>query len=417
MKKATLIIFLALTFFSCQKSKPDTLSEVKEQMVIPVVEALSSLNAAQRELYPNTKAIDFYDSIEDIVTIGKESFERTKSSSELFAIPDTLFYLVNFRKEKGFAILSANKQLSDDIYAITDNGSLSILDFQKAYEFFNTDNHNNSDSTITDIGELTVPSIILSGIFSDLVNDTDSLSPEPKTKVSFTTKYGPFVKTKWDQRKPFNDLTKPGCPAGCVAIATAQILVANKKSNTMSVNGKLCNWADLESVYNYQNPTYAGSLEAQIQAANFMKIIGDGKHCKIRYGEKGSSGYAEGAQRTFQALGYKDVDKHLGFGSKNQRIAKRIISHGKAVYLDGCKKGSSEGHAWVLDGYAKSSDGKEYYHINWGWKGTHDGYFSCGTFNTANRKYVDDEIDKNTSLTTSDDSNYTWTYRMVTYSL
>lgn len=59
MKKNTLIIFLALTFFSCQKSKPDTLSELKEQMVIPIAEALSSLNAAQHELYPNTKAIDF----------------------------------------------------------------------------------------------------------------------------------------------------------------------------------------------------------------------------------------------------------------------------------------------------------------------------------------------------------------------
>lgn len=48
-----------------------------------------------------------------------------------------------------------------------------------------------------------------------------------------------------------------------------------------------------------------------------------------------SSAYADGAHRTFENYGYTDVDKHLGFGSKKQKIADKILRGGRPVYLDG----------------------------------------------------------------------------------
>ena len=45
------------------------------------------------------------------------------------------------------------------------------------------------------------------------------------------------------------------------------------------------------------------------------------------------------------------------------------LSNSRPVYYSG--RNSSAGHAFVCDGY----DGSGYYHINWGWSGTSDGYF------------------------------------------
>ena len=40
---------------------------------------------------------------------------------------------------------------------------------------------------------------------------------------------------------------------------------------------------------------------------------------------------------------------------------------------------ASEGHAFVCDGY----DGKGFYHINWGWGGTADGYFRASVLDAS----------------------------------
>lgn len=47
------------------------------------------------------------------------------------------------------------------------------------------------------------------------------------------------------------------------------------------------------------------------------------------------------------------------------------------------------GHAWVCDGcrYALDSSGRlldGYLHVNWGWDGSSNGYFSCAPFDFAN---------------------------------
>ena len=56
------------------------------------------------------------------------------------------------------------------------------------------------------------------------------------------------------------------------------------------------------------------------------------------------------------------------------------------VYYSG--SGTDGGHAWVCDGY-RNSDSK--FHMNWGWSGVSNGYFTigalttpAGTFNSSN---------------------------------
>lgn len=404
-----------LLIFGCAKEINEQPIEEVSSEIIPVEEALDHLRNFLDLVSPNVKSSSIL--VSDVVSFGGSNIQ-TKSIGSI-DIPDTLMYIC--RVEDGYAILSANRRLSTVIYAYTANGEASTEDFENAYERIiatSTEDDPGDCEDFVDMGEEFVHWLILGDILLDYyqLKDIECEMDESLTK-SMATVYGPYVKTKWNQREPFNLICNPNGPVSCAATAAGQIVVANRVSKSLVFNGKTCSWDVLEGIYHYSDP-YAKCIdaEARSQAANFMKIIGDHDHCRIDYGTEASHGNAEGVQRAFQALGYKDVDKHVGFGSKNQGIAKRVIKNGKPIYLRG--QGGGAGHGWILDGYAIDSAGKEYYHINWGWNGKSDGYFSCGVFNPEKRIEMDATIDGNIdSNDIRSGRNYVRYYRMVTYSL
>ena len=289
------------------------------------------------------------------------------------------------------------------------------------------------DPYINDIGETFVPAIILSRVylgdlpinFSDDDEEAGDDNDEP-TRLYDTvvvSKVGPFLETKWTQWSPFNNfLNNKDIPAGCVAIATAQILAHNEVATKDSFDGHPYDWDLMKTVYNYRNIGGAGEPEAQELVSAFSKEVGKRENCRIRYKEGSSSGYADGAKRTFKNYGYKDVRKYLGFGKKKQEKVIAQLTYGLPVYIDGLDK-SWSGHAWVIDGFfvrniyyastGKLKEQERMFHCNWGWHGASDGYYSQGVFNTEDR-IDEDETD---TATSEYSHNYTWCYRPITYSL
>ena len=400
-----------LLIVGCAKETNEHAIENPSSEIIPVEEALSHLRDFLDLVSPNVKSSALQ--VSDVVAFGGCNVKS--KAIDGFDIPDTLMYIC--RVEDGYAVLPANRCQTANVYAYAANATVSESDFANAYEriIFSPAEEDSGDcEDFVDMGEEFVHWLVLSDVLLDYyqVKGTECEGIDSSTK-SMSTVYGPYVKTTRGQEKPLNNICNPNGPVGCAATACGQIVVANKKSNSMIFNGKLCDWNSLESIYHYSNIGYDGGSEARSQGANFMKIIGDHDHCRIDYGTESSSGNAEGVQRAFQALGYKDVDKHVGFGSKNQGIAKRVIKNGKPIYLRG--QGGGEGHGWVLDGYAVDSSGKDYYHVNWGWRGRSDGYFRCGAFDSSKVFEKDSTIDANCSGIES--GNYVRYYRMVTYSL
>ena len=365
-----------LLIVGCAKETNEHAIEDPSSEIIPVEEALSHLRDFLDLVSPNVKSSAIKAS--DIVAFGGRNL--ASKAIEVVDLPDTLMYICSV--DDGYAVLSANRCQTANVYAYATNATVSEVDFANAFErIFSapTEDDSGDCEDFVDMGEEFVHWLVLGDVLLDYyqVKGTECEAVDSFTK-SMSTVYGPYVKTKWDQREPLNTICNPNGPVGCAATACGQIVVANKKSNSMVFNGKL-----------------------------------DHNHCRIDYGTESSPGNAEGVQRTFQALGYKDVDKHVGFGSKNQGIAKRVIKNGKPIYLRG--QGGGEGHGWVLDGYAVDSSGKDYYHVNWGWHGTSDGYFRCGTFDSTKVSEKDSTIDANCSGTAS--WNFVRYYRMVTYSL
>ena len=223
------------------------------------------------------------------------------------------------------------------VFCVTESGCITAEDFRKADEYLQSlssldeieHDMGSRDPYINDIGETFVPAIILSRVylgdlpinFSDDDEEAGDDNDEP-TRLYDTvvvSKVGPFLETKWTQWSPFNNfLNNKDIPAGCVAIATAQILAHNEVATKDSFDGHPYDWDLMKTVYNYRNIGGAGEPEAQELVSAFSKEVGKRENCRIRYKEGSSSGYADGAKRTFKNYGYKDVRKYLGFGKKKQ---------------------------------------------------------------------------------------------------
>ena len=337
-------------------------------------------------------------------------------------------------------MLSAMTSAKNPVFCVTESGCITAEDFRKADEYLQSlssldeieHDIGSRDPYINDLGETFVPAIILSRVylgdlpinFSDDDEEADD-DDEPARLYDtvVVSKVGPFLETKWTQWSPFNNfLNNKDIPAGCVAITTAQILAYNEVAPKDSFDGHPYDWDLMQTVYNYRNIGSAGEPEAQELVSAFAKEVGKRENCRIRYKEGGSSGYADGAKRTFKNYGYKDVKKYLGFGKKKQEKVIAQLTYGLPVYIDGLDKRWS-GHAWVIDGFfvrniyyastGKLKEQERMFHCNWGWQGASDGYYSQGIFNTEDR--IEEE---ETDTATSEYShNYTWCYRPITYSL
>lgn len=168
---------------------------------------------------------------------------------------------------------------------------------------------------------------------------------------------GPLINTAWHQNAPFNALCPPNCPAGCVAIAMAQIMKYHEWPPAF-------NWSDM--------PNTTATLSTQTLIAD----IGDA--VDMEYGTDASSSNIDKAQIGFGIRGYTAVKKDHDF----EEVEKEIFLHHRPVYMRGNQKNfigiSWDGHAWVCEGADRWSTCANYfveYLVN---RSTNPSYSSCG---------------------------------------
>ncbi|MDE6147601.1 MAG: Spi family protease inhibitor, partial [Bacteroidales bacterium] len=290
-----------------KENQPDQDLQVDpDSETIALADAIKALDNVMQMTAKTKSALERSFSEENITVIGKNALSVATKSAETDFIPDTLMYLVNFDNNQGFAIMAGDRRLGEDVYCITEYGSLSAGDFSEAFASISANRHSGADDEeCIEAGYRIVPSIILSAMMSDLVyGKRESVS---ETKASGGNTYGPFLQTKWSQGQDFarvnlwNKYTPNNYPAGCVAIATAQLMLYNRVPADTYFDGKQCSWTEMEKVCNgkfYNTLYFFGTDEQRDQVAHFVYEIGKRHNCYIRYGEDASSGWADGAKRT-----------------------------------------------------------------------------------------------------------------------
>ena len=225
---------------------------------------------------------------------------------------------------------------------------------------------------------------------------------------------GPYVSVQWGQDYAEGELCVNG-RSGCGATAMAQVMTHFEYPTSMSytypdpdITSQTLDWSSIKS-HNTKHYLYNCSTESMDTHKSISRL------CR-QLGQIAQSYYVIGGNTwtntnmvntTMQYYGYNTI----GWENYNSGNVCNKLDDGEVIIMYGNNNGEN-GHFWIVDGY----DDLEYYiytymyvhgrdhaeltdvfgpftetlnHINWGWYGINNGYFSVNVFNTSYVQFPD----------------------------
>ncbi len=208
----------------------------------------------------------------------------------------------------------------------------------------------------------------------------------------------PMLHTTWDQGRFYNEqcpadpLGPSGhCVTGCVATALAQLMNYFRwpDSGTGSYSYECPPYGTLSA--DFENSQYewdrmASSLaHSNPEVAELMFHIG--VSVDMVYGPNGSGMYNhKGAYTLKTYFKYSQETQYVFRDSTTMDWDSLLVAHldqGIPMYYAGWSVPDTNGHAFIADGY----QGIGYYHFNWGWGGSYDGYFYTNNLNPGGNNF------------------------------
>ncbi len=204
----------------------------------------------------------------------------------------------------------------------------------------------------------------------------------------------PLLTSKWDQGKQYNyycpqdkDGVNGRAITGCVATAMAQLMYyfrfpekgSGSYTYTHDVYGEIS--ADFESaVYDYSSMT---DKPTNINPAISLLMSHCGVAVDMQYGPASSGMRNHKAAYALKTnFNFSPQTQYVFRDSTDLNWDSLIVSHLDnkiPLYYAGWKVPDIDGHGFICDGYQVDSDDNYYYHFNFGWSGSSDGYFYTDT--------------------------------------
>jgi len=196
----------------------------------------------------------------------------------------------------------------------------------------------------------------------------------------------PLLTSNWDQGKYYNEMCPadgggPGghCYAGCVATAMGQVMNYFRWPDSgLGSYSYYCPPYDTLSA-DFGNSSYQWDLmetslgHSNLEVAELLHHLG--VSVDMVYGPDGSGMYnhkAAFSMRTY--FKYSPETQYVYRDSTTMDWDSLLVAHLDQripMYYAGWSLPNINGHAFVCDGY----QGTGFYHFNWGWSGSYDGYF------------------------------------------
>ena len=380
--------------------------------------------------------------IREVKTI-RNRFTQNDTRASQTPAPENLLHIVNFEDNGGFAIMSADKRMADQVIAVTESGNLNlrILDSLCAAP---------GDSLWT-IGrgfDPDLPDPIYDGIKDWTIRPDLHFQTDPIYIYSDDAMYsygawekktciGPMILSKWSQSEPCNYyavMTSRGPYAGCGPVAFAQFLtyfVCERSVWIPFIEYKAIDWAEIKKTFNNKKKVSQANVNNrnitdEWKAVSFL-IYMSGEHLNADYHSDGT-----GITQDAMSDAMRNLDFIYDFGKVEftHDIAKLMVFTRRLPVIMRAAKHNhhSTGHMWLLDGWltqqrtvSKLLQGKmthytetrELVHCNWGWGGYGDGYFVPGYFRLTARQAKEEGVDSNDSVKI--DNFYTSRPRLFTY--
>jgi len=324
-------------------------------------------------------------SYDDAMLIATKSFGEMFSLSTKSVVVAEEYYVKTLNSEPVYYVF--NK--SDGGYVIVSGELKTVPILAYSYDGFADVSNPESnpefmwwmqiyEDQINYIRENNISAVPEAGILRAKLENGEDIGLRPAKDVA------PLMATTWNQGCGYN----AQCPVdaagpcsrvytGCVATAMAQVIRymeypvngTGDKCYYHYVYGDQC--ADFAAAtYDYSiMPNGSGNAEV----AELMYHCG--VSVSMSYSPTGSGAYSHNVVTALKDyFGYKNVvilNKGSYTDDNWNSILRHEIDNNRPMYYSG--SGGSGGHAFVFDGY----QGLDFFHINWGWGGSYNGYFYC----------------------------------------
>ncbi|MBO7548010.1 MAG: C10 family peptidase [Bacteroidales bacterium] len=295
-------------------------------------EAVSIAQESLDRFYPGTKS-EKGKEVSCIIPYVSASTKGTAS--------DTLFYIVNFGENEGFALVAANPAVSP-LLVITESGR---------YEGGQTDNDGFNiymESLIAQLSQAPV------GRYDPIVQPdiVDTIRSHASEYVS------PMLQSAWHQDPPFGDLTPNGL-AGCAAVALGQIMAYYEHPDTLHLtypgsSGVLnLDWPSMIT----HNSGSANSSSTNMKNAQLMRELGE--RLSMIYGDE-SYTTTYNVYSLLPSLGF--TSGVISYYSKDG-LRHSLMQDNPALISAFYSTDIDRGHIWVVDGYQYDDWSYDYYYF------------------------------------------------------
>ena len=284
--------------------------------------------------------------------------------------PNAPYYIYNDAQNKGFVIVSGTTEMGE-ILAYSNENALDTTNLHPGL------------AQLLDSYKMAFKAI----------NTNNAVETEAKKGAFFAKTVAPLLKTTWSQDAPYNALLGYNY-TGCVATTISQVLkyhewpvqgmgnvsyVNTSDGRTLSGNLNLSQYDWANMLPNYDAPVQA--TQAQRNAvAKLMKDVG------LASGMQYHPGFAVATnQGAFDAfVKHFDYQATCVYQSTEgpsvfADLLRQELVDGFPFYFYGATKDYKGAHAWVVDGF----DDKGFFHMNFGWNGQSNGYYSLSALNLS----------------------------------
>ena len=237
----------------------------------------------------------------------------------------------------------------------------------------------------------------IAGIDGATTHHSANYAPTQSLAASSKSRIAPMLTSNWAQGLPFNQqcatTTEGGsnyCPAGCVAIAMAQILYYYKSgTQCVAIPGytsqRLNRYMPAlpATIFNYSvmNDWYENEVNNSTSAQETAKLV---RYCaqsvQMNFGVNSSSATSQRNAFVYYFGFDKDAMQHsrTDYNANDwENMVYTELAGGRPVYISARKE--SGGHAFICDGYENGL-----FHINWGWRSHQNGYFALNALSDGN---------------------------------
>lgn len=282
-----------------------------------------------------------------------DALELVQTSKKSDGTP--IYYVFNAKNGHGFIIISADEK------------AIPIIGYSYESSFIP---NNISDVTTT--------------VLNNTVKSVKNNTAEVRKRLMTRSSSGKLIKTpEWSQETPFNNQIPNHRLVGCVGTAMATVMKYH--NHPLKGNGSL-NGVNFDVQYDWNNmrtDNYRfGYSATEAEAISTLMA-----HCafsiKTDFGMSGSSAFEVHVPAAL--ISYFDYDPSVSYKKRSETdratwdaIIVNEIDEGRPVIYSG--QDVSAGHAFVCDGYEMRGS-VPYFHINWGWGGSANGYYSSDALN------------------------------------